>query len=320
MRKLIFLPLILFAFADLFSQGNYAGPVGTPSSIAIHKDSAIIQSWAIECILQRGYLNIKDSSLGKTSTGTAEMAEGAASTNGIVSLGDSGVATLTFEGSLYDGIGPDFAVFENGFGDIFLELAFVEVSSDGENFFRFPCISDTDTTQQVDSYGTLNTTYIHNLAGKYPIGYGTPFDLVELANTPGLDVENISHVRIVDVIGSMDNSIASRDSRGVKINDPYPTAWASGGFDLDAVAAIHVKPTGMNEMMAARIRLYPNPVNSVLHIENVEFFEYRLFDFSGKLVKRGMENAVDLGGFPSGMYLLEIITERGGFIQKISKQ
>jgi hypothetical protein len=51
--------------------------------------------------------------------------------------------------------GYDFAIFENGFpfgsGSFYLELAFVEVSSDGKHFVRFNAISNTDTTQQIDS-------------------------------------------------------------------------------------------------------------------------------------------------------------------------
>lgn len=320
MKKLIFSLLLVFVFGNAFSQGNYAGPVGSSSSIAIHKDSSIVQSWARECVLQRGYLDIKDSSLGKTSIGVAEMATGPALTNGVVSLGDSGVATLTFEGMIYDGIGPDFAVFENGFGDIFLELAFVEVSSDGLNFFRFSSFSDTDTSQPVGSYGTLNTSYIHNLAGKYPLGYGTPFDLNELAGISGLDVQNISHIRIVDVIGTMVDSLASRDSRGVKINDPYPTSWTNGGFDLDAVAAIHVKPTDIKDLVSAKARIYPNPVASILYIDNVKILEYQLYESSGRVLKSGNESVLDLNGLPSGVYLLKIITEQGSFSKKISKQ
>ena len=58
----------------------------------------------------------------------------------VVSLGDGGSITLTFAHPLSDGTGPDLAVFENAFNDTFLELAFVEVSSDGANFVRFPAI------------------------------------------------------------------------------------------------------------------------------------------------------------------------------------
>ena len=37
----------------------------------------------------------------------------------------------------------DFCVFENAFNDSFLELGFVEVSSNGNDFYRFPSTSFT---------------------------------------------------------------------------------------------------------------------------------------------------------------------------------
>ncbi|MFN6048554.1 MAG: T9SS C-terminal target domain-containing protein, partial [Bacteroidota bacterium] len=61
--------------------------------------------------------------------GTAAGAEGPAASNGVVSLGDGGIATLTFDPPITNGDGFDFAVFENTFLDTFLELAFVEVST-----------------------------------------------------------------------------------------------------------------------------------------------------------------------------------------------
>ena len=156
----------------------------------------------------------------------------------VVSLGDGGSATLTFASPIADIPGPDFAVFENAFNSSFLELAHVEVSSDGVHFFRFPSISLTQTTTQVLGYGTLNGTNIYNLAGKVPGGFGTPFDLAQLRHlAPALDVDRITHVRVIDVVGSLATAFRSLDSLGNPINDPYPTDHEFGGFDLDAVGA-----------------------------------------------------------------------------------
>ena len=157
----------------------------------------------------------------------------------VVSLGDGGSATLTFDEPLADGAGPDFAVFENSFNGTFLELAHVEVSSDGVNYFRFPSISLTQSTTQIPDYGTLDPSNIHNLAGRAPGGSGTPFDLAELRrHHPALDVDRITHVRVVDVVGSLDPAYRTLDSLGNPINDPYPTFHEFGGFDLDAVGVI----------------------------------------------------------------------------------
>ena len=45
----------------------------------------------------------------------------------------------------------------------FLELDFVEVSSDGVNYFRFPATSYTDTTVQTGSFGSTDATKINKI-------------------------------------------------------------------------------------------------------------------------------------------------------------
>ncbi len=156
---------------------------------------------------------------------------GLGATNGVVSLGDNGSLTLTFPVPITDGPGPDFAVFENAFADTFLELAYVEVSSDGTNFVRFP--SHTLETNWIDTYTATNAsdpTAYGGLAGKHTQGFGTPFDLRALAGEAGLDTRRVTHVRIVDVLGDGSNP----DTYGHPLFDPTPT-FGSGGFDLDAV-------------------------------------------------------------------------------------
>ena len=83
---------------------------------------------------------------------------------------------MQFSTPIFDGANWDFAVFENGFSDTFLELAYVEVSSDGINYFQFPCTSYTQDTLQIGGFGSVDATKIDNLAGKYRAHYGTPFD------------------------------------------------------------------------------------------------------------------------------------------------
>jgi hypothetical protein len=174
----------------------------------------------------------------------------------VVSLGDGGHITVGFRQSIFDGAGADFAVFENGFGLggglAYLELAFVEVSSDGVNFFRFDAVSLTQTSSQVGGFGGLDARELNNLAGKHLGGYGTPFDLAELSGvSPLLDVNAVQFIRVVDVIGSIDPSLGRRDSRGNLINDPYATPFSSGGFDLDAIGAIHVVPEPTSLVLSA---------------------------------------------------------------------
>ncbi|MGB0839337.1 MAG: T9SS type A sorting domain-containing protein [Chitinophagales bacterium] len=274
------LGFILLFFAQT-TMAQYAPAAGQPGTTAIPADSSIFVTWANYCTLERGWINIADTTLGKTSLGLATAATGIAN-NGVVSLGDGGTATLLFPQPIRNGSGFDFAVFENGFasplGD-FLELAFVEVSSDGINFVRFPNSSLTSSEQQVNSFGTIDPKQIHNLAGKYYTLYGTPFDLENLINHPELDLDYITHVRIVDVVGSITTAWANYDNDNLPINDPYPTAFPSGGFDLDAVGVIHQndvlstfsphhnRTNSLSQTRGKDIIHYPNPVTDFLHID-----------------------------------------------------
>ena len=247
MNKIITAFLILLLSTTLFAQ--FPGAVGTTGTTSIYKDSSAFISWATNCSVKRGYQDISNTSLGFANVGDSTMALGIAGSNGVVSLGDGGFAIVTFVNPITNGNGFDFAVFENSFSDVFLELAFVEVSSDGVNFFRFPATSNTQITTQIGPFdNTGDATKINNLAGKYRAQYGTPFDLQELIGLVGLDINNITHIKIIDVVGSINPLFATYDINNNPINDPFPTGFASGGFDLDAVGVIHQQATGLHDL------------------------------------------------------------------------
>lgn len=245
-RQTMGIPTLIISWASLAAA--WAGPFANDIIPAADTRFTL---WATGAEITRGLTDIAfdEEPLIYATYGDASSATGPA--NGsmgdegnpypVVSLGDGGSATLTFASPLADISGPDFAVFENSFNGRFLELAHVEVSSDGVVFFRFPSISLTQTDTQITGYGTLDPTNLHNLAGKAPGGSGTPFDLSELKHHhPVLDIQRITHVRVVDVVGSLAPEHPEHrtlDSLGNTINDPYPTDHEFSGFDLDAVGA-----------------------------------------------------------------------------------
>lgn len=237
---------ILLAAASNLLAGPYAPAAGQSGSTAIPNNSLLIVEWASGFDdLVRGPLDIANPGGGLATFGTGSEAVGFADGNSthVVSLGDGGQITLTFAHPITDGPGFDFAVFENGFADAFLELAFVEVSSNGSDYIRFPAASLTQTSTQVGSFGALDPTNLDNLAGKYRGGFGTPFDLDQVAGlSPLVDVDHVNFVRILDVVGSINPVLGQQDSLGNLVNEPYPTAFASGGFDLDGVAVMNRVP------------------------------------------------------------------------------
>lgn len=229
--------------------GSFCGAVGTEGCTAIKADSSAFVAWATGVSVTRGPKKISDPSLGVASTGADSNAIGMATLNDVfdvVSLGDGGSALVTFANPIRNGEGPDFAVFENGFSDNSLELAFVEVSSDGERFVRFPATCLTQTETQLGNAGQTDPTNLNNLAGKYRIGYGTPFDLEELRDSTGIDIDSIVYVRVVDVVGCIDPQYGTHDQYGNIINDPWPTPFESSGYDLTGVGVIYERIAGVN--------------------------------------------------------------------------
>ena len=242
MKTLATLLLLSFAIQANSQTGSFTAQVGSVGSDAISKDSSAFRDWAISCDVTRGLKQIDIPDSGFVSAGMPVYATGKADAPLVVSLGDGGEAILQFSAPFHDGSGPDFAVFENGFGtgvDAFLELAFVSVSSDGVNYFEFPSISEQQDQIQVSTFENTDASLFHNLAGKFVANYGTPFDLDEIAGTNLLDKQNVTHVKIFDVVGTIDSIYALYDSDGNVINDPWPTNFDQGGFDLDAVGIIH---------------------------------------------------------------------------------
>jgi hypothetical protein len=328
----IFLPaMLLTVLCSSAALGQFAPQVGVPGSTEIHKGSPLIKAWASSCTIRRGFQHIENPSLGYTTLGDHNSALGMA--NGeVVSLGDSGVATVAFVQALYNGAGPDFAVFENAFQnpankeEAFMELAFVEVSSDGAHFFRFPATSNTPTATQVKGAGDyMNARLVNNLAGKYIAQNGTPFDLEELKGTEGLDVDHITHIRIIDAIGSV-GSAGSKDQLGQVVNDPYPTPFGTGGFDLDAVAALNSTGTGIRTEEAEMVRIFPNPATEQVQVifpAVAPSGVLVLCDLSGKIIVQQnaqIKNILPLSGLNTGLYLIGILeASRIQWIGKCSK-
>ena len=237
----------MLALVPVTLWAQFAPGQGQPGTTAMHADSSAFVAWATGCVAEPGPMNITNLDAGLAGSGwpASNVIGYPQGTMGVTCLGDGGMATVTFASPICNREGPDFAVFENGFANAqnpnlwFLELGFVEVSSDGENFFRFPAYSNTQTETQLDGMGCIDPSQIHNLASKYGAMYGTPFELDEVPDDPLLDKDHITHVRIIDVIGNIDPEYATYDCQGNPINDPWPTPFASCGMDLDAVGVIH---------------------------------------------------------------------------------
>jgi hypothetical protein len=326
----LWLFMLIHSISHQQASAQFAPQAGQPGSTAIHMDSSVIISWANNCTISRGWMDIADTTLGKAILGSALQALGKADQD-VVSLGDGGTATYYFENPIRNGAGYDFAVFENGFLSpvdanlAFLELATVEVSSDGINYFAFAPESLHDTAIQIAGYGDyMDARKVHHLAGKYISGYGTPFDLDELSGIPALDITLIKFVRIRDVTGSLNDAFCSRDLNQRKINDPYPTPFPSSGFDLDALAVMHhAYPLSQTNLTAAfNLMLYPNPAQHTLYWDNQQAMSnIQLRTMDGQLVlsKPNACTRLDISNIASGVYVFSGVHHGNHFRQIVVK-
>ena len=237
MKKIFLVVVITLLLCSNAMAGIYSGPADTTNIYdgAIYKTDSSILEWA-DTVIDYSPAPGVSSSYQNPETGygclgdltAAQIAEGVL----------PGSITVGFSTGIGNGDGADFAVFENGFtygspNGLFMELAYVEVSSNGTDFARFDSIS-TNTAAVAGSGGFSgwDTSNVYNLAGKNQSGYGTPFDLDELLNDPLvlselLDLSDIQYVRLIDIPGTGDYF----DSLGNPILDAHPTT-GTGGYDF----------------------------------------------------------------------------------------
>lgn len=211
----------------------YGPPASADGSDAIPVSDDSIGSWAVEFVefeqgegVARQYQH-PSNTLGLPSRTTSDVT--------VFGAGGSGV--LRFCPVISNRDGADFAVFENGVNDTFLELAFVEVSSDGVHFIRFP--NAYLGLEPVGPYAGHDAELISGLAGRFKFGFGTRFDLRVFDGHSDVlegkvDLGSIEFIRLVDIIG--DGS--TRDSFLNPIFDPYPTR-GTAGFDLAGVGVLN---------------------------------------------------------------------------------
>ena len=320
--------ILLLAMVPVALWAQFAPAQDQPGTTAMHADSSAFVAWATGCTVERGPMRIDRPESGLASYGADSLALGMpGGTYDIVSLGDGGNAVLTFASPIYNGPGPDFAVFENGFANAVnpdtwaLELGFVEVSSDGENFFRFPAVTYVQTDEQLGNAGSIVPAQLHNFASKYGAFYGTPFDLDEVEDNELLDKNRVTHVRIVDVVGNIDPEYATKDSEGHIINDPWPTAFASSGFDLDAVGVIHdIAHNDVPENAEEAIAVYPNPVRDRLMVKAEDLQSVEIYNLVGQQVMVSTSDIVDMGALNQGIYFVRINADGKTVTKRVVKQ
>ncbi len=249
----------------------------------------------------------------------------------VLTLGTQGDVTVGFNTAIANGPGADFTVFENGFefppSFVFTELSFVEVSTDGLNFARFP----NHYQGPQGPFGSF-TTFPYgssiNLAGGMPVvanpatnnvdplnpvfSGGDAFDLSDLLGHPlvvsgVLDLNDVNFVRIIDVEGGVDldsdgrliwDSTSSADIDAIAVLNTAASITGNRpfcGFSMDAQGYLHLTfsdPNGVMDLNGLSFMGSSNLVNftptQLLNVYDVFSVDAFSIDFRTKIPVVGL--------------------------------
>ena len=186
--------------------------------------------------------------------------------------------------------------------------------------------TDTDVTVQIvtDAYGSETTWKIKNATGVTVLSGGPYANLGAAGTTTQTPVAgtlaiNTCHTfTIYDSYG--DGINAGYGAGSFTITDGNGTILASGGVFTDEDGDAF--KTGGDVLaindLASNLAIYPNPVKEVLTIEG-NYTSVDVFDMFGKLVLSSeYSKNINVSTLANGIYMLNIITEKGIQTQKIT--
>ena len=105
------------------------------------------------------------------------------------------------------------------------------------------------------------------------------------------------------------------------INDPWPTPFASSGFDLDAVGVIHdLAHFAVSENGEEVVSLYPNPVKDRLTVKAENLQSVEVFNLVGQLVMTSDQPIVNMNDLNQGVYFVRVMADGNIVTKRVVKQ
>ncbi len=183
----------------------------------------------------------------------------------------------------------------------------------GNNRIESLNVSACTALTELDCYGNpLNTAAVDALFCSLPNREASDYATIYI-----LDDENDDNY--ADVLASNKQNAIDKNWRLV-----YGDDWDDDFYntDIPETTGTYECPTGISDISAANIELYPNPVNDILHIElSADNFGVELYNMFGQQVlKTQNEREISVSELPSGIYVLKITTAKGVYSRKIVKE
>ncbi len=137
-------------------------------------------------------------------------------------------------------------------------------------------------------------------------------------------------------------TVLKLDDTAADVSYTFSVAYEADSYSFDNVLYVRAKDSngnwslttaldeidenlGIATLVQNTFTLYPNPVNDLLHIdsqENVKILGYSMYDLNGKkvFIFDANKDTYDLSELDSGMYILQIKTNKGAASYKIIKK
>ena len=88
---------------------------------------------------------------------------------------------------------------------------------------------------------------------------------------------------------------------------------------MPAFATAYVGTVDVVEVETSKVSVYPNPTSGVLNVQIEGSFNATVYNYQGQIVMRNKFNngQIDMSGFASGVYFVEIRTINSVSVEKV---
>lgn len=129
-------------------------------------------------------------------------------------------------------------------------------------------------------------------------------------------VDNVEKVEVDDAIGTYTIQVTHK---GTLVGIVQNYSLIVSGFDQEVLSSSNFEKNN--------VVVYPNPANDVVNVksDSNQFTSYELYDIQGRLIKKAnVSNSnsfqIITASLAKGVYMLNLFTNEGNFVQKIVKE
>ena len=103
----------------------------------------------------------------------------------------------------------------------------------------------------------------------------------------------------------------------IKANNGKHTWYYTPANDIDYATEIYnffascMNETSVNNELTQQFEIVPNPSTGIFHINADNLKQANIYDMLGNKITERIDNTIDLTNYPSGIYLIEIISNNG---------